>query len=405
MRMRRRKKKKKKKEDFKINEDELKELEDVEEEDDIASYLKTPVSLKLSDYDDFSKEWLQRVTEWNTHVEILRSSSPLMNYFTINSVRTLIEKINRIIKQAKNDPSGILSKSKSKKSSKSISGTDATIDGLNPQILQRHILPHFQFVNPRLTTEDLIRCLKKWKIIDESSNDALTAFDKCFKRIIPTKLRDTKQFTRNVSPLEEGKPNLVVTSRNTALFTTLKMYLQRKLIPDAEHILICQNTSSAEEIEAMIFRCIHATARHSKIPPLYCLIYPEDLDPGVLDATINIFNNRLLSPKALEQTTKIPYAFSVISADSENRLSQMLVQFKLTQSIQLQKEECTNLLKYLFHDNLHQFAQYNPFISQNHSFNYTSAEVGMGKSYIIQDQAKQCKASIFVYHLMELKLI
>ena len=197
-----------------------------------------------------------------------------------------------------------------------------------------------------------------------------------------------------MSPLEEGKPNLVVTSRNMALFTALKMYLQRKLIPDAEHLLICQNTTSAEEIEAMIFRCIHATTRHSKIPPLYCLIYPEDLDPGVLDATINIFNNRLLSPKALEQTTKIPYAFSVISADSENRLSQMLVQFKLTQSIQLQKEECTNLLKHLFHDNLHQFAQYNPFISAKPFVQlYTSAEVGMGKSFVIQDQVKQCKAT------------
>merc|ERR1712187_104981 len=145
-----------------------------------------------------------------------------------------------------------------------------------------------------------------------------------------------------------------VTSRNMALFTTLKMYLQRKLIPNAEHIFICQNTSSAEEIEALIFRCIHATSRHNKIPPLYCLIYPEDLDPGVLDATIQIFNNRLLSPRALEHTSNVPYAFAVISADSENRLSQMLVQFKLTQSIQLQKEECTNLLKYLFHDSLHE---------------------------------------------------
>eukprot|EP01084_Bolivina_argentea_P177162 306424_1 len=123
-----------------------------------------------------------------------------------------------------------------------------------------------------------------------------------------------------------------------ALFTTLKMYLQRKLIPNAEHVLICQNTTSAEEIEAMIFRCIHAASRHNKIPPLYCILYPEDLDPGVLDATIHIFNNRLLSPKALEHTSKIPYAFGVISADSENRLSQMLVQFKLTQSIQLQPE-------------------------------------------------------------------
>eukprot|EP01083_Nonionella_stella_P227209 806328_1 len=99
--------------------------------------------------------------------------------------------------------------------------------------------------------------------MDESSNDALTAFDKCFCGIIPNKLRDAEQFARNVSPLEEGKPNLVVTSRNTALFTTLKMYLQIKLIQNSEHILKCENTTSAEEIEAMIFRCIHATKRHS----------------------------------------------------------------------------------------------------------------------------------------------
>lgn len=86
-------------EDLKLNEEEMKELEDVAE-DDIASYLKTPVALKLSDYDDFAKEWLQRVTAWNVHVEALRSSSPLMNYFTINNVRTLIDQINRILKQA-----------------------------------------------------------------------------------------------------------------------------------------------------------------------------------------------------------------------------------------------------------------------------------------------------------------
>ena len=85
--------------DLKLNEEEMKELEEVAE-DDIASYLKTPVALKLSDYDEFAKEWLQRVTAWNVHVEALRSSSPLMNYFTINNVRTLIGRINRILKQA-----------------------------------------------------------------------------------------------------------------------------------------------------------------------------------------------------------------------------------------------------------------------------------------------------------------
>merc|ERR1712228_94502 len=98
-----------------------------------------------------------------------------------------------------------------------------------------------------------------------------------------------------------------------------------------------------------------------------------------------------------EHTSKIPYAFSVISADSENRLSQMLVQFKLTQSIQLQKEECTNLLKYLFHDSLHEFAsqnKFNPFVKSKPFVEmYTSMEVGMGKSYVIQQQVKQCKAT------------
>ena len=81
-----------------------------------------------------------------------------------------------------------------------------------------------------------------------------------------------------------------------------------------------KKTTSAEPIQAMIFRATHAPKRHSKIPPLYCLIHPEDLDAGVLDTTNNVFNNRLLSPKALEQTTNVPYAFSVVSADSENRL-------------------------------------------------------------------------------------
>ena len=168
-------------------------------------------------------------------------------------------------------------------------------------------MPHFQFVNPRLKLEELTQCLSKWDPMDESSNEALTAFDRCFESIIPSTLRDAKQFARNVSPLEEGKPNLVVTARNQALFTALKMYLQRRLIPNAEHLLICKNTTSAEEVEAVIWRCLHATNRHHAIPPLYCLVYPEDLDPGVLDATIGIFNHRLLSPRALETTAKAPY--------------------------------------------------------------------------------------------------
>ena len=59
----------------------------------------------------------------------------------------------------------------------------------------------------------------------------------------------------------EGKPNLVISSRDRALFTPLKMYLRRKLIPSAEHILICQNTTSTEEIESLIFRCMHGCKR------------------------------------------------------------------------------------------------------------------------------------------------
>ena len=74
----------------------------------------------------------------------------------------------------------------------------------------------------------------------------------------------------------------------------------------------------------------------------------------------------------------------------------MLVQFKLTQSIQLEKEEATNLLKFLFHDQLMEFAQRNnPFVDTKPFIElYTSSEVGRGKSYLIQKRAKQVNAEI-----------
>ena len=73
--------------------------------------------------------------------------------------------------------------------------------------------------------ESLTQCLAKWKPIDGEHNDSLKAFNHCFEVIIPSMLPETDNttFTRNVSPLEAGKPNLVVTARNKTHFATLKV--------------------------------------------------------------------------------------------------------------------------------------------------------------------------------------
>ncbi|ETO10862.1 hypothetical protein RFI_26515, partial [Reticulomyxa filosa] len=94
--------------------------------------------------------------------------------------------------------------------------------------------------------------------------------------------------------LHAGKPNLVI-EPNEMLFKLLELFESQHFIPRAEHILVCNETTTEEDIA---------------LKPLYCLVYPEKLTFATLYQICQDINKLLLNDIRLEKLKNCFYTFA-----------------------------------------------------------------------------------------------
>ncbi|ETO11063.1 hypothetical protein RFI_26313 [Reticulomyxa filosa] len=149
----------------------------------------------------------------------------------------------------------------------------------------------------------------------------------------------------------------------------LQLFKCIELTPRIEHILICKENTTEEEIECLLFRSIISAKRlHGDMnwevapkqtnlqPPLYCLMWPEVLPLETLERVTELFHTLLLSDKALTELKETLYLLVTPN----------------------------QLIQQLYCNNLRTFALQNvplnrrPFVQL-----YVSDQIGIGKSFKI----------------------
>eukprot|EP01084_Bolivina_argentea_P175755 304290_1 len=194
-----------------------------------------PAKCDLSHFNDIQNEWKTRLKNWNKYVDEMRYNSHLLNYFTVNKIRIIIEQLN-------------------------------TYKNVKQPSLFEQLLSHFHFIKPDLTTKELKKIVKKWEYIDANSKESLESFNKCFSNEIILSIynkNNHKQRNANYNVFTTGQPNvMIVKSEKRAIFSTLKLYYNNNTIPiPTNQILICDSTTTLEEIEIFVFRCLENEKR------------------------------------------------------------------------------------------------------------------------------------------------
>ncbi|ETO00841.1 hypothetical protein RFI_36600, partial [Reticulomyxa filosa] len=396
-----------------VEKKELKKIESViqqfEECKDISSYqiefwekggridiednkpLKLPVRSQIDEFEDCKKLWKQRLMEWKKQCFELRERFPALNYFCFNQVHFLIKKINQL--NMPNCPDRAIKASK-------------------------YIKPFLQKIKYNVTDRDVNDVLKDWidfdfkdldqhNVNDNNNNfrqrrDSIAKFGQILHRVWISSQHncvDEKPFSIG---LHAGKPNLIIGSKN--LFKLLGLFESQHFIPRAEHVLICNETTTEEDIACLIFRAITNHKRmplttkiakttdlititetnHKSAKPLYCLVYPEKLTPMTLNQICQDIHELLLSDIRLEQLKNNFYTFVVLSSNQENSLCKTLAPFKVKLH-NLSFETLSNqMLSGLYRNQwanswVHYISTEPPWIQL-----YTSEKVAMGKSTLIQ---------------------
>ncbi|ETO18534.1 hypothetical protein RFI_18732, partial [Reticulomyxa filosa] len=343
--------------------------------------LELSVSLQMNEFEDSKKIWKQRLIEWNKQCFELREQFPALNYFCFNQVHFLFQKINQL--NMPNCPDRFIQASK-------------------------YVKPFLQKINCQVTDKDVNDILQKWKDSkdftwnDAENNDNSNSFKKCrdsiakFGHILnPLWNLSRHNFVSEKSisiGLHPGKPNLVIGS-NERLFELLGLFEFQHFIPRAEHILICNETTTEEDIACLIFRAITNDKRmpltttetnRNSVKPLYCLVYPEKLTLATLDQICQDIYELLLSDIRLEHLKNCFYMFTVLSFNKTNALCKILAPFRVTlQGLSFQhlpNQMLSKLYRNQWTNNrAHDISTEPPWIQL-----YTSERVAMGKSRLIQ---------------------
>ena len=299
-----------------------------------------------------------RVLRWSEYILGLRNESHLFNYFTINQIRLIISDLNKYKKQKDN----------------------FFLNSYNELGFQE-LLSQFHFIRPDLKDNILRKIIDdSWQIINENSDEALLAFKKYFNNNDIMNIYDKSRIINKNYEIANGRPNLLITKeRSEAIFATLNLYYSSssKNVILAHQILVCNKSLSAEDVFIFVFRCLQNEKRfkyhrvHSI--PVYCLLFPEDLDIDVLDETVSIFNQYLLS----KNQKTVHYSLMVISCIENNALCHRLTSYRTTLSLNTSDDICSNLFN---------GSNDNDILRNNKLFVqlYKSNCVGLGKSYMIK---------------------
>ncbi|ETN98599.1 hypothetical protein RFI_38893, partial [Reticulomyxa filosa] len=177
-----------------------------------------------------------------------------------------------------------------------------------------------------------------------------------------------------------GKPNLII-EREKGFAKVLNLYKCLKMIPRAEHVLICKETTTEEDVECLLLRTLLCTKEDNKQntqTPLHCLVWPEKLTKRTSAKVAKLLQHMLLKQAELRQMN--PYLFVVISSNLENEIAITLQQFKCTFNT---NETLLNVEDNLYTKEWSSFlikrANRKPFVQL-----YKSKNVGMGKTWRIK---------------------
>ncbi|ETN99854.1 hypothetical protein RFI_37614, partial [Reticulomyxa filosa] len=181
-----------------------------------------------------------------------------------------------------------------------------------------------------------------------------------------------------VSPLCRGKPNLVI-EYEKGFAKVSNLYKLLGMIPRSEHVLICKETTTEEEVECLLLRTLLCTKKDNKQnarTPLYCLVWPEKLTKRTSAKVVKLLQHMLLSQSELRQMH--PYLFVIFSSYRENEVAVTLQQFECKEVIALLNMEDSLYMK-KWKSFLTERINRKPFVQL-----YMSEDVGMGKTWKIK---------------------
>ncbi|ETO30682.1 hypothetical protein RFI_06441 [Reticulomyxa filosa] len=285
----------------------------------------------IDTFEKEKKEWISRLEKWKKECLSLRNIYPGLTYFTINEARHVIVNMDQIL----------------------LSNYECRDD-----LAFKYVLPYFQRLDYSL--QNISPIIDEWTKQSEEKEESLQFLGKLFSK------------TWSNSKNNETAPDCF------AKVDTLCR----------EHVLICKETTTEEEVECLLLRtflCTKEDKTQNARTPLYCLVWPEKLAMTTVTKVTVLLRRMLLSQSELRQMH--PYLFVVISSNQENEVAITLQQFKRTFNA---NETSLNVEDILYIEQWKSFltekVDRKPFVQL-----YTSKNVGMGKTWKIKHDIKSKK--------------
>ncbi|ETO00532.1 ring finger protein, partial [Reticulomyxa filosa] len=318
--------------------------------------LNLAASNPIPNFEGQQNKWMETLNRWNKACIKLRHDYPCLTYFTMNEIQQLVKDLNHI-KAHKPQYWDILA--------------------------SKYIVPFLQRLDYQL--QDASQVLHEWK--DQNSKDMrpLQELGRIFSQVwMESKNNETAPNSFSIlSSLKSGRPNLVIANHNNKLFSMLSLYESIGLVPRAEHVLLCKETTTEEEVECLMLRAllyVNAMGINSKTP-LYCLVWPEKLQTRILEKVVNLFQKYFFEPSRSRRIQL--YLFAVISSNRDNALSYFLRGLEWNASGELNNHQF-----YINEALYSQKIDISPANARGRSFYrvqlYESTKVGSGKSWKIQ---------------------
>ncbi|ETO17816.1 hypothetical protein RFI_19494 [Reticulomyxa filosa] len=191
----------------------------------------------------------------------------------------------------------------------------------------KYIVPFLQRLDYQI--QDSSQVLHEWKNQNSEGMRSLHELGCIFSKVrMKSKNNENVPNSFSIAALKAGRPNLIIANHNDKLFSVLSLYESIGLIPRTEHVLLCKETTTEEEVECLLLRTLLYVKVMDGInikTPLYCLVWPEKLQARTLEKVVSLFQKLFLEPSRSQQAHL--YLFAVVSSNHDNPLSYILREF------------------------------------------------------------------------------
>ncbi|ETO02726.1 viral A-type inclusion protein [Reticulomyxa filosa] len=329
--------------------------------------LKLAASNPIPNFESQKIMWVERLKQWNKKCIKLRHEYPCLTYFTMNEIQQLVKDLNHI-KAHKPQYWDILA--------------------------SKYIVPFLQRLDYQL--QDASQVLHEWKDQNNEDMQSLQELGRIFSkvRMKSNNNENASNFFSILSSLKAGRPNLVIANQNNKLFSMLSLYESIGLTPRAEHVLLCKETTTEEEVECLMLRALLYVSAMGGInvkTPLYCLVWPEKLQTRILEKVVNLFKKYFFEPSRSQRAQL--YLFAVVSSNRDNALSYFLRGFEWNAFGQNSREFTSEIL---YSQKLNILSTNTPDRSFYRVQLYESAKVSMSKSWTIQRDIESLQSNTMV---------